>query len=226
MDLSMYTNLQNRLNSMRGGSKIGEYLLIGLFGLFTVAGVAGLFSGGGVGAAIVAVIFGIVTVVFVKAIPKEKKEGMESWARLDAGEMSRIDAESMTAPAFGNALITSDAVIIKRGQGPLAIAAKDILWIYGKTVTHKLYGVIPTGKDYSIQVLRRSGETATLPSPNARKNRKEQNPMQQDILTLANILKPRHPGIILGYNQQVQAIASKNVAELAQIVDAANARQQ
>ena len=226
MDLSMYANLQNKLNSMKGGTKIGEFLLIGLFGMFTLAGLVGLFSGGGIGAAIVAVIFGIVTVVFIKAIPKEKKEGLESWSRLDAVEMSRIDAEAMSAPAFGNALITSDAIIIKRGQGPFALAAKDILWIYGKTVTHKLYGVIPTGKDYSIQVLSRNGGTSTLPSPNARKNRKEQNPMQEDILTLANILKPRHPGIILGFNQQIQAMASRNIGELAQIVDAANAKKQ
>ena len=213
MDLSNYPNLQNRLKNMKGGNKAGDYIIAGIFTVLAVFGLITLFSGE-VGTGLVfTALFGLLAVVFWRGIPKSKKEAAESWARITPEELARVDMDAMQAPAFGNALITQDAIVVNGGQGPHVYPSKDILWIYGKQTTQKMYGLIPMGKTFSIQILNRNGKYLEIQSPTAQKNRKEENPMQQDILVLANVLKPRHPGIIFGYNQKVQTMTPAAIAE-------------
>ena len=226
MDLSNYVNLQNRLKSLKGSSKIGELLLVAFFAVMAIMGVVSLIQGEIIAGLVLAGIGGIATFVFIRDTPKEKKAALESWSKLTAAELSHIDTESLSAPAFGNALVTSDAIVIKGAQGPHAYPARDILWVYGKQTNHKLYGVIPSGKTFEILFLNRDGKTVTMPAPNAHKNRKAQNPLSEDVAVILNVLRPKYPGIVFGYNQQVENLARRSIGELAALVDARNAGQQ
>ncbi len=216
-------NLQKRMNGIKGPGKIGQYILGGFCALLSIVGIFNLFMGQIIAGLFLGGIFGFVTYLIFSSIPKEKKKAAECWQKFTPEELGRIEQDSLVAPMYGaNAILTRDAYIEKTANGVVAHPAKDMLWLYGEQTKHTMYGFIPTGKTYAVKCLMRSGEYLTLPSPNAQKNRKEENPMGEDIRFLAGVFRQNYPGMVFGYNPQIQTMAQKNLAEFARLVDAKN----
>ena len=209
-------NVQNKISTIKGSSAAGTIFagLVGVF--FVIIGILGLTQKDGFFAGLLFLLVGGgIAYVCFGSIPKEKKQVAESWAKLTPAEINRIEMEAPTAPVAGTSFVTHDAVVKKTSQGPLVIPARDIMWVYGKQVTHKAYGVITTGKTMSAIIVAREANKHELGA-----NKLDS---ETQVKIIYSMLKPNYPGIIFGYRQDIEAYASKeNISMLAQFVDSEN----
>ncbi len=210
-------NTMYKLGTIKGNSMAGT-IAMGLFAVLMAAvGVIGLFTGGIFTGLLLIVVGGGLAYVMFASIPKEKKQVAESWARLSPQEIYNIEMEAPSAPVVGTAFVTRDALVRKVSQGPLVIPARDIMWIYGKQVTQKMYGLITTGKTFSTIVVDRQGERHELAA--------KKGTSEEQLQTLLNVLRPNYPGIVFGYRQEIEALATKeNISKLAEYVDGQNSK--
>lgn len=225
MDLSGTPNIQNKLSIIKGGS-VADSIMGGIAGIvFAGISILSFIVGGYLFGAIILIVgIGIAWASF-SSIPKEKKKVLESWARLSPAEVYEIEKEAPIAPFVGSAFVTHDAVVVKLSQGPLVIPARDIMWVYGREVTTKMYGLVSTGKTFGTIIVDRQGERNELGATNTGPKLKDGQPRPTDnqLQTIHVMLKPKYPGIIFGYRQELEALTTKeNISQLAQLVDAEN----
>ena len=226
MDPMNLQNTQNKMKSIKGNTAAGNIALGCLMTLFCIGGFYMLISEGQLTGLLVGLLFAAAAYAFWSSIPKEKKAVRESWGALAPDLVNRIEMDAAQAPIIGNAFVTRDAVVKKSSQGPIVIPAKDIMWIYGKETTHKMYGVISTGKTFNTMIVDRTGTVTELQGTNTKAKLKEgeAKPTDSELRTLFEILKPGYPGILFGYKPEIAAMANKqNIGKLAELVDRANA---
>ncbi|HVY62044.1 MAG TPA: DUF6709 family protein, partial [Planctomycetota bacterium] len=84
---------------------------------------------------------------------------------------------------------------------------EDLAWIYKKVTTHKKYGVT-TGHTYETMLRDRDGGEVTTQGKEA------------DVNRLLLEVQKRAPWVIAGYDDQIQAMWTKNRAGLIAAVDA------
>lgn len=139
-----------------------------------------------------------------------KKKALEQIS--DRGlSADRVSAELSTAQSFKGADLARTFLMINSGN-PAVIPYDAIVWLYGyqHTTVHKLYGIIPMGKNvtYSVKLVDRNRKEYTITC----KNKEESNKILELISTMT-------PYAIKGYSDEMKATADRDFQSMIAFVD-------
>lgn len=158
---------------------------------------------------------GVKKTVFNKNLLEEAEK---SWEQFTPNELSQIDMEFSTAPQIYSSIITSKAICVYNMHTFTAIPVKDVLWIYGSTVTHKM-NFIPYNKEHSLVLLSRNGGSYILGRVNTGGFSKKK-PNDEKIEQIRNILYPYRKGIVYGYTEEMYQLFTRDFGKAIEMVDA------
>ena len=139
-----------------------------------------------------------------------KKKALEQIS--DRGlSADRVSAELSTAQSFKGVDLARTFLMINSGN-PAVIPYDAIVWLYGyqHTTVHKLYGIIPMGKNvtYSVKLVDRNRKEYTITC----KNEEESNKILELISTMT-------PYAIKGYSDEMKATADRDFQSMIAFVD-------
>ena len=125
--------------------------------------------------------------------------------------MEQVEADLAGAQKFKNIEFGRNYALVLN-ESPKLVVLQNLVWCYGvnTTTTHKLYGIIPTGKtkSYAVKLINRDRSEISVPVAK-----------ETDSAPVLQAIQARIPAVILGYNENIDNLAKANFAELVRYVD-------
>lgn len=125
--------------------------------------------------------------------------------------MEQVEADLADAQRFKNIEFGRNYALVLN-ESPKLVVLQNLVWCYGvnTTTTHKLYGIIPTGKtkSYAVKLINRDRSEISVPVAK-----------ETDSAPVLQAIQARVPAVILGYNENIDNLAKANFAELVRYVD-------
>lgn len=172
-----------------GGDDAFQFAIITIFGVLVIALGIGLFVGG-------------ITGSYLKPVMKY----CEGTGNKEAA-MSRIEQFYATTPEEGGLRISRE-YFMSTGSGAMVFTpSQDIIWVYQHVVKHS-YNFIPTGKTYSLILMKTDGSKLEV----SMKNKKAAEAAMDHI---ARVL----PYLFFGYDEQLMAVYRQNRQTMIQAVN-------
>lgn len=118
-----------------------------------------------------------------------------------------IQQEMNALPKTNSKLLFTDHWTVLKQSGIKFTRHNDIMWVYPKVTTTRMYGVVPVSRRTDIVWLDRFGQQFSLPI-----NKKQ---LESMMATFA----AHSPGVILGYKPEIAALWAKNRADFIATVE-------
>lgn len=120
------------------------------------------------------VIFIVSFLVFYVGNIRPKRRAFKAMGDYANGNMDsyldKVDSElnSMSGKEIKPFTLTYNYIISTKGAFVFAFPIKDIVWVYKKVISHKLYGFIPSGKTVSVNFVFSNGFSGNIIMNDAR----------------------------------------------------------
>lgn len=125
-------------------------------------------------------------------------------------ELSRLDISMPTLRMEEGFAVTPDA-FVHLGMGRVfCYPARDILWVYKHTITTMLYGLLPMSKDSTLMIACRDRKRYGFRVRN-----------KSEVLEYLRLeLEEYYPGILFGYNSDLDSRFPKEIDEVIYLYEA------
>ncbi len=224
MNLKEYPQLAAAVRKVRS-SIVGAAVLLGLvFAGLVYAELRTYFydprDKWALGAAVLFLVLGVVTVV---AVARSGKKAKQTWTRATREELQRLDSEAPYLEIRDHAMIASDGIVAGAGGKAVFLPYRDIVWVYGNHTTQRMYG-IPVGHSYSVMVVDRYRNYWQIMAGAGKRIKKGEDQSPELEAKLERVLEPvrkTRPNVLVGYDGGYVQLAQQDFDRLVRIADGA-----
>ena len=145
-------------------------------------------------------------------------QALESWQRLSAEELARIDQEIGSAEVFNKCMTFTSSAVIYNNLGALyVVPVKDILWVFPYVVTQRM-NFIPYNKIHQIRIVDRTGDEHVIIIGNTGGFSKKE-PAVDILQKMSAAMTPVRPVIVFGYSEDANRLFHGNLQQGIAMVD-------